>query len=287
MTTAFVILNYNSADLTIRLAKMVEQYPSIDYIVLVDNCSTDNSYNELKKIENNRIIIHETGKNGGYSFGNNYGAKVCKELGVDIMFISNPDIHIKEKDINLILESFKESEYSLLTGLQYEIDGSLGQPPIQIRYTYNDDLIDCFILGRKFFARNHGKNVDKSIKIQDMNMFRGSFFGILLDDYFEVGGFDEDFFLYCEERVLSKKLENNQKKIGIVTNARYDHMHSVSISKTYRQRYQRMKLLYKSRFLYNQKYNRIGKIRTILLLLAFKISLLEYYLADGALHSQK
>ena len=283
MITAFVILNYNSANLTISLAKMVEQYSAIDYVVLVDNCSTDNSYEELKKIKSKKINVYETDRNGGYSFGNNYGAKVCKNLGVDIMFIANPDVIVKEEDINTLLGAFENSDYSLLTGLQYEIDGSLGQPPIQDRYSYKDDLKDCFIIGRKIFASNHGENVDTGLSIQDMNMFRGSFFGVRVDDFVSVEGFDEDFFLYCEERVLSKRFEEQHKRIGIVPDARYDHMHSVSISKAYKQRYSRMKLLYASRYLYNVKYNKIGMGKRLLMLLAMKISLFEYFIFDGVM----
>ena len=280
MRTGFVILNYNSSDLTVKLAKSIEQYSMVDYIFIIDNNSTDDSKEILSNIVSKKILFFETGKNGGYSYGNNYGAKICKKFEIDVMFVANPDIKINEVDIGIIINAFKNSDYSLLTGVQYEIDGSVGDPPILVRNTYSDDLIECFWMGRKFFKTNYGKKVDKTILIQEMNMFKGSFFGVKLCDFLIVGGFDERFFLYCEERVLARRLEENNKKIGIVTNARYDHMHSKSISRSYTQQYKRMKLLYTSRLLYNRLYNKIGIIKVILLICAMNLSLVEFYFKD-------
>ena len=50
MKTGFVILNYNSYNLTSKLAAAVSAYRNIDLVVIVDNKSTDDSYEKLKKM---------------------------------------------------------------------------------------------------------------------------------------------------------------------------------------------------------------------------------------------
>ena len=69
-----VVLNYNDADTTDILLRDISLYPLIDHIVIVDNWSTDHSFEYLKKWQSNRIDVLQTDKNGGYSYGNNVGA---------------------------------------------------------------------------------------------------------------------------------------------------------------------------------------------------------------------
>ena len=87
----FVILNYNDSDETLQLCNKIKNYSSIYKIVVVDNLSTDNSFEKLKKIEGNKIDVILSDKNGGYSYGNNYGAfYLIDKYKIDILFISNP-----------------------------------------------------------------------------------------------------------------------------------------------------------------------------------------------------
>lgn len=279
MKTGFIVLNHNSAELTGQLVSTVCQYPSLDYIIVIDNGSTDGSLESLKRLGSEKIIVEGPGKNGGYSFGNNYGAKIAKDLGIDIVFFANPDILVKEEDIEKILAAFEGSDHSLLTGIEYNRDGSLVRPVVCNINTYADDLAGCFFLGRKILAKNEIRP-DKGVKIRDMTMFRGSFFAIRLKDFLEVGGFDDRVFLYCEERILSKRLWERGKTIGLVTGAVYIHDHSQSINKKFSERWLRMKMLYGSRLFYHSHYNNISRLKYAVLKAAMCFSLFEFYVTD-------
>lgn len=281
LKTAAVILNYNTARLTKELALKLSSFVSIDYVVIVDNKSTDNSYQDLKQIEDRKIMVIDSGKNGGYSYGNNMGAKICTDLGVDIVFISNPDVNIEEVDVEKILEGFARSDYSMLSGIQYEIDGRVGKPAIWKQRGYFDDLADCFFITRFIFRRRRGIEIDYSKKIQPVDVLKGSFFAVKLRDFNDVNGFDEEIFLYSEERLLADKMRLVGKKLGIVTEAKYDHMHSVSISQKFNNRAQRMRLLYDSRLYCNEKYENIRGAKKMLLKVCMSISLFEYRVIDS------
>ena len=48
MDTVAILLNYNDADTTISAIKRLKNCESLDKIVVVDNASSDNSYERLK-----------------------------------------------------------------------------------------------------------------------------------------------------------------------------------------------------------------------------------------------
>lgn len=45
-----VILNYNDADTTTDIINHIKEYSVFNHIIVVDNCSTDNSLDRLKNL---------------------------------------------------------------------------------------------------------------------------------------------------------------------------------------------------------------------------------------------
>ena len=111
-------------------------------------------------------------------------------------------------------------------------------------------------------------------------MFRGSFFGIRVKDFLEVGGFDEEVFLYNEEAIFARRMLDLRKKMGLVTRAKYHHMHSESVSRVYKLRVSRMKLLYESRLYYHVQYNKINIMKKNVLRFFMTWSLVEFTIFD-------
>lgn len=280
MKIGFVILNYNSWRMTSDLAWEVASYKNIDAVVVVDNDSSEDHQEYLKRLYHKKIHMVRSGKNGGYSYGNNCGAKICKDMGMEIAFFANPDVLVKEEDIQKILDQFMKTDYPILSCVEYIRPGEMAQPPLSRRRDYWDDLIDCFFLGRKFGGKTLGMGLDKNVAVQRVEMVKGSFFAVRLDDLIEMGGFDERVFLYCEERILSKRAEDLGKKMGIVTDAGYIHTHSASIQKECKKAGDRIKMLYTSRAYYHKTYTKIKGMKYRLLLSAMKISVLEYRIRD-------
>ena len=100
-----VIVNYNDYETTKRLLDNVKDYKVLKEIVVVDNKSTDNSLEELRKLKNKKITIIDSGENKGYSYALNVGCKylIDKYKSLNIV-ISNSDIIIDSeldiKDLN-------------------------------------------------------------------------------------------------------------------------------------------------------------------------------------------
>ena len=80
MKLALIVVNYNDIIDTKRYITKVQQYQIIDKIVVVDNKSTEpqNSFELLKQLENKKVDVIQTEKNGGYTYGNNFGIDYLK-----------------------------------------------------------------------------------------------------------------------------------------------------------------------------------------------------------------
>lgn len=112
MKTAIIILNYNSENDTIRYVNEIKNFKCIDTIVVVDNCSSNsNSLEKLYELKNEKVHIIQAPKNGGYSYGNNFGIKYLNSLNekYEYIIISNPDISIEEIAIEKCIKELEEN----------------------------------------------------------------------------------------------------------------------------------------------------------------------------------
>ena len=55
MKCGFIVLNYKSAELTRKLCEKILLFKNVDLIIVIDNMSPDNSFEELKGIESKKI----------------------------------------------------------------------------------------------------------------------------------------------------------------------------------------------------------------------------------------
>ena len=76
-----VALNYNDYQTMISYIDSIVDYSNINYIVVVDNLSTDDSYDKLKSYygRSQKVVVISTAYNGGYGYGNNFGIRYAIE----------------------------------------------------------------------------------------------------------------------------------------------------------------------------------------------------------------
>uniref|UniRef100_UPI0006D0DB42 glycosyltransferase n=1 Tax=Clostridium sp. NkU-1 TaxID=1095009 RepID=UPI0006D0DB42 len=100
MNISCIILNYNDAETTISLVNSLVNYEILDSIVIVDNCSTDDSASRLQAIEAGKVHFISSEKNGGYGYGNNQGIRYAYgNLHATHVLIANPDVKVTEECI--------------------------------------------------------------------------------------------------------------------------------------------------------------------------------------------
>lgn len=277
MKTVFLIINYNDYETTNKLLQNVSNYKILDKIIVVDNNSTDNSFNKLKQNENKNIEIVKCLSNKGYGAGINYGCKyIKKSLENCYVIVSNPDVEIyNEQSLKKIIESF-DDETSIVAPIIKEHEGfnrGWKVPTPMQDVVLNLPLIHRIIRPKMLFYKN---DYYKS-KIVDVEAVSGCFFAIKLSDLEKVDYFDENIFLYYEENVIAKKLEKINKKIKINCNVEVFHNHSVTIDKNIN-KINKYKELKKSQIYFQKKYNNANIFERFLLWLTNKFTLIMLYI---------
>ena len=269
MKTGFLIVNYNDYETTNKLLNNIKNYSCLDMIIVVDNNSTDNSYENLKKQETNKIKVIKNSSNKGYGSGINFGSKyLIKNLGECYIIVSNPDIVIyKEEDLRKLINSFDES--TAMVGPVIKEHEGLNRgwkvpTPIQDAIL-NIAFIHRYLRPKMLFYK------DSYYKgIVNVEAISGCFFIINSADLKEVNYFDENVFLYYEENIIAKKV---YRKIRINSDVEVFHNHSVTIDKNI-SKIKKYKELKKSQMYFHKKYNKANKFEIALLYITNKMTLL-------------
>ena len=230
-----VILNYLNYEDTINCVNNLMSFNSLKEnttFVIVDNCSPNDSFNKLQMtfINEDNIDVISSDRNGGYSYGNNFGIKYeTRKRKFNYIAILNPDVFI-ENDIFPHLISDLENNDSLgMVTCSVLIDDSFDiynqsweMPTISEMYTQQ------FLLNKKKKAPFHYKRIRKELFLAEI--IPGSFF--IINGYFFkiIGYFDEHIFMYNDEIILSKKIQNRNMNIGIDFSEYYCHKHKSASS---------------------------------------------------------
>ncbi|WP_302482645.1 glycosyltransferase family 2 protein [uncultured Dialister sp.] len=268
MKTGIVILNYNDYMRTIACADHILLFPSIDYIVIVDNGSTNNSFENIKDyykfLHSSKLKIIESGSNGGYAKGNNIGINhLLNNTDSDIIGIVNPDITFENNLGEEIKNQFlKYRDFAVLTGVQTDKSGHISKrafwrdlsiPQFIISMSPTLSKLQSLILGNYVF-----KKLNTSEEIVDVPTVEGCLFFIRANVARDIKGFDEGTFLFMEEDILSWKVRNLGWKIGVIKNIKFIHDHSATIGQ-FISYLNRVKIMNKSRRYYFCKYLFKGK----------------------------
>ncbi|MDM8244393.1 glycosyltransferase [Limosilactobacillus vaginalis] len=230
-----VILNYNCFSSTIKCVKSIKASNKnlLDTdIVIVDNCSTDKSYKKLKDFFNmkDNITVVKTKRNGGYSYGNNYGIRYMLNRGNKYKFFSivNPDVVFQNANFEYQMNVLSGSnEYAAIGSLIYKNNNvDLNNQAWVIPSIYSF-CFRTFLLIKNKNVPQHDFKLYKD-NIVEAGIIPGSFFIIKANIFQKIGLFDENIFMYNEETVLSIKLANINMKVLLDLAHTYNHNHKIS-----------------------------------------------------------
>ncbi len=193
---SIVILNYNTADLTINCINSInEQYgkeleKDEFEIILVDNGSTDDSVKKISKIKNkiSNFKIIESKENLGFSKGCNLGAK--NATGEYLLFL-NSDTEIKDQGFKKMVNFLNEKkEIGILGGKLKNPDGS---NQLSSGKFYNLFNLFLMLFGFNKFLRESPNETKK------VDWVSGASLMIRRNLFEKLGGFDKDIFMYMED----------------------------------------------------------------------------------------
>lgn len=203
MQLSVIILNYNVRHFLEQCVLSVQAaIENIDgEIIVVDNHSSDDSC-EMMKQRFPHIKLIENQTNAGFPKGNNLGVAQAKG---EYLCILNPDTVVAEDTFTKIL-AFAQSKPNLgIVGCKL-IDGTghflpeskRGIPTPWVAFTKVMGLYKLSDAFGKYYASHLDQNQTGKVEI-----LVGAFMLMKTQTYREVGGFDEDCFMYSDDIDLS------------------------------------------------------------------------------------
>ena len=228
MMVGVVVLNYNDAETTIKNVSTIKDYDFVDHIVVVDNASTDDSFERLTALHSEKIDIIQTKRNGGYGYGNNYGIRFLFEnYEVDYIAITNPDVVYSEKTLIRcvsFLDDHKQENFAVCAPKMKNLEGKFVKSAWAV-----PQLKDYF--SGKLRLVGHGDryryiDIGYETGFSECGCVAGSMLVVNTEYFLEMGMYDENIFLYCEESVIGFKGQSYGFKTALLYDCFFIHAHS-------------------------------------------------------------
>ena len=245
--TALILLNYNDAPALLSALERGLSLDGIDLCIAVDNASRDDSPDRIREfaagVSAEKLVFLETGKNGGYGYGNNAGVRAAYEHGCSLALIANPDVEFGEDTVEALKEAVLSGEKVMAAGAVME-----GKAPEECAWPLKDLHRELFASGpvcRRLWKKDiyyapayfdgdfrkalSGKNSGR-MQPAAVGAVHGSLVMVRTKEFLDFGGFDEEMFLFGEERVLGRKIAAAGGKVVLVP-AKYRHAGSETMKK--------------------------------------------------------
>jgi GT2 family glycosyltransferase len=254
----------NKTEISIIIVNYKSKNELFNCIESIRNCKTKATYeilvidNDERPTVNNNLSLKfkgvryiKTAKNLGYGAGNNYGARLAKG---EFLFILNPDTVVLNDTIDGLLRLLKKDKKTGIVAPLlidedkkiYPLQGTLELTPVRAIFglSFINKIFPNNFIAKKYWLLNWDKAKDKEVDVVP-----GTAFMIRKKLFEQVGGFDENFFLYFEEFDLCRRIKKLGLKLKIVASSKLVHLWG----KSTKQRNDIKKVFSKSRFYYFRK----------------------------------
>jgi GT2 family glycosyltransferase len=204
MQLSVIILNYNVRYfLELCILSVQKALENVDgEIIVVDNNSQDNSCEMMKQRFPNVKLI-ENKENSGFPKGNNIGVAAAKG---EYICILNPDTVVAEDTFTKVLAFAKKQKNLGIVGVKL-IDGTGNFLPESKRGIPTPFVAFTKITGvYKIFPKTFGEYYAQHLSDNEtgkVDILVGAFMLMKRDLYNEIGGFDENCFMYSDDIDLS------------------------------------------------------------------------------------
>lgn len=301
---SFIIVNYNYLkDIKLLISSMASSITENPYeIIVIDNASTDGSkayFTALSQKQDNLTYLYLE-QNRGYGAANNIGVKASNG---NVVVLINPDTLVKERGFDtFILNALNENTGIVSPRIVYP-DGKV-QPNCGTYATPLTYILQSFRVG--YFIRKFNLTSKLEAFINYFPALQKSFIGTYLENFsndeiqkkcdwvsgaclilkkevfLKVGGFDENFFLYCEDEDLCRRVSMSDYNIIIDRQATIIHNEGFLKSRKSRRLTLANEERYKSNIYYLEKYSGHFSAITLRLFYFFQhlINALYYSLFD-------
>lgn len=226
---SYIILNYNTSLITCACVDSIYQQLGSEpgEVIVVDNGSCNEEYALLCQRLEGRVQIIRSQMNTGFGAGNLLGANFAK--GDYLCFLNN-DVILTEDCVTPLCHYLDQhGEVGCITPQQYDGQGHLVRAFNHLpglRY----ELCSKRLLERLFPSRYPSRKrlYDTPFEVAQIN---GCFMLFRSSDFWQMGGFDINLFLYYEEYDIAMRLAALGMKCVVHPCYSFTHLHEQSTSR--------------------------------------------------------
>jgi N-acetylglucosaminyl-diphospho-decaprenol L-rhamnosyltransferase len=199
-----VVVSYNSRDELRECIEPLTRDSSL-HVIVVDNASSDDSLGSVRDLPAELVALDE---NGGFAHGCNEG---WRRGGAPYVLFLNPDARIEPAGLARLVEVLEGSERAGLVaprlvndhgGLEY----SQRRFP-RLRSTYSRALFLHRLFPMSSWSDEVVRNPERYEEPGSTEWVAGACVLVRRDVLERIGGWDESFFLYCEDIDLCKRIQ--------------------------------------------------------------------------------
>lgn len=228
---SIIIVNYNAKDFLFQCLKSIERAdkPNSYEIIIVDNCSTDNSTMMIKK-EFPDIKLIENSENIGFAKANNQGIKLSQG---NYILLLNPDTVVYPQTLTRPIEFLDANPdvgvvtcYVELANGKIDLACHRGFPTPWVSFCYFIGLEKLFPKSRTFGGYHLGWLPLNTI--HEIDTPSGCFYLVRREVIEQVGRLDESYFLFYEEVDWSYRIKQAGWKIYYFPEVKITHYKGIS-----------------------------------------------------------
>lgn len=203
MDVSIIIVSYNTAQLITDCLKSVQNSSGVDKeIFVVDNASSDNSVELIvARFPAVKLLVNKDNK--GFGAANNQALPLCNSRYVIFL---NPDTTIAEDALQNAVSYMDENKHIGLAGARILNPDKTVQESVSYRYP----------------GQKHTSGEIANLK-GSIACVLGAFMIARKPLIDELGGFDEDFFLYGEDQDLCWRIRQRGYSVGFIEDAEVLH----------------------------------------------------------------
>ncbi len=232
-----IVLNYRTAEMTLRAveAAVREMEGLAGAITVVDNDSGDGSYEFLiQAVEQrgwSRVRVLQSGHNGGYGAGNNFGIRQGLPDGSppDYIYILNSDAFPEPGAIRALVAYLQaHPEVGFAGSRVHGEDGEYHQTAFRFPTIFSEFESGAMTGPISWLLRRYIVAMPEPRAAISVDWLVGASLMVRHNAFEEVGGFDERFFLYYEETDLCRRARQAGWLSVYLPQSRVMHIESAS-----------------------------------------------------------
>ncbi len=219
-----IIVNFRTKELTLGAVRSVVDEPETHQVIVVENGSEDDSADWLTdELRGTKAEVLVSTKNLGFGGGNNLGARAATS---EFLFFLNSDATLRPGGLGKLPPRLSNPAVGVVGA---GIDLPSGEPQPNVHGVFPTP------------ARILSRAAAKSIGTGEPDWVSGAAMMVRRKDFLDLGGFDENLFMYLEDVDLCKRYADRGLKVVRETEATIVHVGGASAqtSKSQKEQFRR------------------------------------------------